>query len=55
MRLLILLSVVFLSACANQPKTTLYNALGGEPGIEAIVENFIAGIAADPEIFPYSY
>ncbi len=53
MRLLILAAVFLLSACASQPKTTLYDDLGGAPGIDAIVENFIKGIASDPEIFPY--
>ncbi|HET8807839.1 MAG TPA: group 1 truncated hemoglobin [Methylophaga sp.] len=53
MRLLILSAFMLLSACASQPKTTLYEDLGGAPGIEAIVENFIKGIASDPEIFPY--
>lgn len=53
MRLLILSALMLLSACASQPKTTLYDDLGGAPGIDAIVENFIQGIASDPEIFPY--
>lgn len=53
MRLLILSALMLLSACASQPKTTLYDDLGGAPGIAAIVENFIQGIASDPEIFPY--
>ncbi len=53
MRLLILAAILLLTACASQPKTTLYDDLGGAPGIDAIVENFIKGIASDPEIFPY--
>lgn len=53
MRFLIVCAVLLLTACASQPKTTLYDDLGGAPGIDAIVENFIKGIAKDPEIFPY--
>ncbi len=53
MRLLLLSALLLLTACANQPKTTLYDDLGGAAGIDAIVENFIQGIASDPQIFPY--
>ncbi|MEX1201451.1 MAG: group 1 truncated hemoglobin [Methylophaga sp.] len=53
MRLLLLSALMLLTACANQPKTTLYDDLGGAPGLDAIVENFIQGIASDPQIFPY--
>ncbi len=53
MRLVLLSALMLLTACAIQPKTTLYDDLGGTPGIDAIVENFIQGIAADPQIFPY--
>lgn len=53
MRLLIAFSLLLLTACASQPKTTLYDDLGGAAGVDAIVENFIKGIAKDPEIFPY--
>lgn len=53
MRLLILSALLLLNACVSQPKTTLYDDLGGAPGIDAVVENFIQGIASDPQIFPY--
>ncbi len=53
MRGLIIVGVLLLAACASQPKTTLYDDLGGQAGIDAIVDNFIKGIAADPEILPY--
>lgn len=53
MRLLMTALLMLLSACASQPKTTLYDDLGGQPAIDAIVDNFIKGIAADPQIFPY--
>ena len=53
MRWLIISGLLLLTACASQPKTTLYDDLGGQPAIDAIVDNFIKEIAADPQIFPY--
>ena len=53
MRWLIIPGLLLLAACAGQPKTTLYDGLGGQPAIDAIVDNFIKEIAADPQIFPY--
>lgn len=53
MRQLLMFTILMLSACASQPKATLYDDLGGAPGVDAIVDNFIHGLAADPVIFPY--
>ena len=46
-----LLCVLTLSACATtQPRQTLYEELGGQPGIEALVETMLSRIADDPRI-----
>lgn len=45
--------IMVLSACANPEKPTLYAQLGGDKGIDGIVDNFIKEIARDPEILPY--
>ncbi|MEA9730540.1 group I truncated hemoglobin [Xanthomonas campestris] len=45
------LCVLMLSACATtQPRQTLYEELGGQPGIEALVETMLSRIADDPRI-----
>lgn len=42
-----------LSGCASmQPKDQLYQDLGGQSGIETIVDNLLDNIAADDRIFP---
>lgn len=52
-----LISVVFILGCSNnrngEPPETLYQQLGGEQGIEKLVDAFILKIARDPQIFPY--
>ncbi|WNL37424.1 group 1 truncated hemoglobin [Halomonas sp. PAMB 3232] len=40
-----------LGGCAHiAPSTTLYERLGGESGIEAVVERFLYRVADDPEL-----
>lgn len=52
-----------LAACANQmqmqpppaapmagPQASLYQRLGGKPAIEAVIDRFVANVAADPRI-----
>lgn len=40
-----------LAACARVPEErTLYQRLGGEPAIAAVVDDFVANVAADPVI-----
>lgn len=52
MRLSIIVLLLALSACAQQPPRddSLYRALGEQPGIEAVVEGMLLKIAADPRI-----
>lgn len=40
-----------LSACAQAPaEKTLYDRLGGQPAITAVVDDFVANVAANPTI-----
>lgn len=52
MRRLLLLSFV-LAGCATTPDEPLYDALGGDAGIERIVEGMIRNVAADPRTRPH--
>ena len=45
--------LIVLSGCASQPKSSLYQQLGAEQGIERIVDAFIKRIAKDKTILPY--
>ena len=49
---LCLLFAWLLSACAHPPSTSLYQQLGGEQGVRAIVDNLLYHIADDPVIRP---
>ena len=46
----IALSAILLAACASAPKGTLYEQFGGRPGLEALVEEFLARVLEDPRI-----
>jgi len=52
MRLLLVTLLLALSACAQQPPRddSLYRALGGQAGIEAVVEGMLLKIAGDVRI-----
>jgi hemoglobin len=52
MRMLLLLLVLSLAACAQRAPQddSLYQALGGRPGIARIVEGMLLNIAGDPRI-----
>lgn len=39
-----------LVACAQPAERTLYERLGGQPAIAAVIDDFIANVAADPAI-----
>ena len=55
-RVFLIISTVLrigLSGCAPQPKSSLYQQLGAEQGIERIVNAFIKRIAKDKTILPY--
>lgn len=46
--------VLMIAGCAHQrPDLTLYEQLGGKPGLDAIVNNFIQEIGHDKQIFHY--
>ncbi|SDU35704.1 hemoglobin [Nitrosomonas ureae] len=54
MKTLVILTVLFSSACVNQMSSvSVYKELGGYPKIEQIVDNFIIEIEKDPVIFEY--
>lgn len=45
--------LIMLSGCASTPETTLYEKLGGQSGIEHIVDNLVQEIGQDEQIFHY--
>jgi hemoglobin len=47
---LALLAIVALAACASQSEPTLYQRLGGTPGIAAVVDDFVDNVRVDPVI-----
>ena len=49
-RTLALLAVAALAACAAQSEPTLYQRLGGMPGIAAVTDDFVDNVRADPLI-----
>ena len=44
------LFALLLAACASAPRGTAYEQFGGRPGIEALVEEFLARVLEDPRI-----
>lgn len=49
LKLLVIAAAFGLSACASAPPS-LYDRLGGQPAITAVVDDFIGNVAADPVI-----
>lgn len=50
-KLATLLALGSLAACARAPEErSLYQRLGGEPAVTAVVDDFVANVAADPVI-----
>jgi hemoglobin len=47
---LVLIATLVLTACQQQPATSLYQRLGGESGVEKIVDGVLSGIEHDPGI-----
>ncbi len=45
-----ILVVLGLSACASTPSPSLYERLGGQPAVVAVVDDFIGNVAADARI-----
>lgn len=52
MRLLFCFLVCLLASCASHKSDTLYAQLGGEQGVQTIVDNLLFNIADDPVIRP---
>lgn len=50
---LVILCFGLLSACANNSTSNLYQALGGQPKIDEIVDNFIDEIAFDKPTYAF--
>ncbi len=50
----VLFLTLLLASCATiQPSSTLYERLGGAKGLEQIVDDFIANIGNDEQVFHY--
>ena len=47
---LLLIATLMLTACQQSPETTLYQRLGGEAGVEKIVDGVLYGIEHDQSI-----
>lgn len=47
---LLLTATLVLAACQQSPETTLYQRLGGQTGVENIVDGVLAGIEQDQSI-----
>ncbi len=47
---LLLIAALLLAACQQSPETTLYQRLGGEAGVEKIVDGVLYGIEHDQSI-----
>ncbi|RZA00907.1 MAG: group 1 truncated hemoglobin [Moraxellaceae bacterium] len=45
--------LTLLNACSTQPKTTLYQQLGGQAGINTLTDKFIERIGHDKQILPF--
>lgn len=41
---------IALAACAQPAEKTLYERLGGQPAVTAVVDDFVANVAANPAI-----
>jgi len=46
-------ALLFITSCATTPQQSLYDKLGGEPGVKAIVNSLIKEIGSDKQIFHY--
>ncbi len=54
LRIIGVLTLLLLTGCtASSAKSSLYDELGGQQGLESIVDAFIDNIGHDPQIFPY--
>ena len=50
LRRLLLVLLLALAGCAHAPPRTLYQQFGERPGIEALVEEFLARLLEDPRV-----
>lgn len=46
-------AMLFLTACATSQEKTLYAKLGGEAGVDKIVNNLVQNIGHDKQVFHY--
>lgn len=53
LKTLIAIMMLCLTACAGTEQTTLYEKLGGEAGVDKIVNNLVQNIGRDEQIFHY--
>lgn len=54
LRVMVLLSTISLTACATSSEQhTLYDKLGGEAGIDSIVNHLVQNIGKDKQVFHY--
>ena len=51
--LILVISAVLLTACANRPSQSLFEQLGGHKGIAQMTDKFIGKIAKDTDVLPY--
>jgi len=52
LRPLVLLIVLCCAACASAPQRSVYEDLGGQAGIEQLVEDLLVRVSDDPRIAP---
>jgi hemoglobin len=53
LKTLMAIMMLCLTACAGTEQTTLYDKLGGEAGVDKIVNNLVQNIGRDEQIFHY--
>lgn len=52
MKAFLLVALLAVGACAHQPRRTLYEELGAETGVQALVDQLVQEFARDPRVVP---